>query len=128
MWESTPATRPLWALAGQGARWQGPLLAGVGRCGRGAVRRRRSEVRRHWQRGSGRQQQEARPGGGGAVWPEGSDTATSANGRRATPPLVVGATAWGNGAVARGSSDLRKQGESELREGASMVAGDHASR
>jgi hypothetical protein len=34
----------------------------------------------------------------------------------------------GNGAVARGSSDLRKQGESELREGASMVVGDHASR
>jgi hypothetical protein len=103
MWESTPATRPLWALAGQGTRWQGLLLAGVGWCGRDAVRRCRSEARRHWQRGSGRQQQEARPGGGGAVRPEGRDAATSAKGRRVAPPLVVGAATWGT-ALSRGGA------------------------
>jgi hypothetical protein len=95
-----------WALAGQvvmPARDRClPGLGGAGvlGLGHGAVRQRGFEAGRQWRHGSGCRQQEARPGGGGAVWPEGSDAIASTKGRRA-----------------RWCVELRWPGEQRRREG-----------
>jgi hypothetical protein len=79
-----------------------PGLGGVGvlGLGHGAVRQRGFEDGQQWRHGSGCQQQEARLGGGGAVWPEGSDAISSTKGRRA-----------------RWCVELRWPGEQRRREG-----------